>query len=237
MIPSSSSSFDVERSTLNVGRSAAGVTLPTFPARPVNGGPLEKAAPKFGTWRAEPKINGWRGLLHVESGTIWNRHGERLSIEDSFVHVIKEVADCVADGAAWLATHPAGLSYPPVEFLDVECLDRRHSHGRGCLIVLDAVYPGTYADRRDILLELFPLLDLNERLTEPTVRLIPSFPDAAKLYAELQERNALYDPAWRRSPLNAFYEGIVCKRVDSLYPVQLRNPSTEFPRWMKHRFA
>jgi len=220
----SSSSFDV-------GRSAAGVTLPTYPARPVNGGPLEKAAPKFGTWRAEPKINGWRGLLHVESGTIWNRHGERLSIEDSFVHVIKEVAELVTE------TEASTLDFPSIQFLDVECLDRRHSHGRGCLIVLDAIIPGSYTDRRSALQEVFELLDLNERLAEPCVRLIRSFPDAANLYAELQERNALYDPAWRRSPLNAFYEGIVCKRIDSLYPIQLRNPSTEFPRWMKHRFA
>jgi hypothetical protein len=33
-----------------------------------------------------------------------------------------------------------------------------------------------------------------------------------------------------------FYEGFVAKRTDSPYPLQLRSPSEEFPRWVKHRF-
>ena len=57
---------------------------PTFPARPVNGGPLEKARPKSGVWNVEPKVNGWRTLVHVPTGTMWNRHGIRLSIAKEF---------------------------------------------------------------------------------------------------------------------------------------------------------
>ena len=33
-----------------------------------------------------------------------------------------------------------------------------------------------------------------------------------------------------------YYEGIVAKRADSRYPLQLRSPSIEFPFWMKHRW-
>jgi len=32
-----------------------------------------------------------------------------------------------------------------------------------------------------------------------------------------------------------FFEGVVMKRADSPYPVQLRNPSEEFRGWVKHR--
>ena len=47
----------------------------TYPARPINGGPLEKARPKHGEWFYEPKYNGWRALVHVPTGTMFNRHG------------------------------------------------------------------------------------------------------------------------------------------------------------------
>ena len=49
--------------------------LITYPARPIQGGPLELAPPKRGLWYAEPKLNGWRALIHMPSGTMWNRHG------------------------------------------------------------------------------------------------------------------------------------------------------------------
>ena len=33
-----------------------------------------------------------------------------------------------------------------------------------------------------------------------------------------------------------FFEGVVMKRADSPYPVQLRSATEEYPRWCKHRF-
>ena len=33
-----------------------------------------------------------------------------------------------------------------------------------------------------------------------------------------------------------FFEGVVMKRADSQYPVQLRSATVEFRGWMKHRF-
>ncbi len=41
------------------------VAPPSYPARPINGGPLELAPPKPGQWRYEPKYNGWRALVHA----------------------------------------------------------------------------------------------------------------------------------------------------------------------------
>ncbi len=37
----------------------------TYPARPINGGPLELAPPNPGRWCYEPKYNGWRALVHA----------------------------------------------------------------------------------------------------------------------------------------------------------------------------
>jgi len=33
-----------------------------------------------------------------------------------------------------------------------------------------------------------------------------------------------------------FYEGLVAKRGDSPYPIQLRSPDEEFSGWVKHRW-
>ena len=58
--------------------------LITYPARPIQGGRLELAPPKRGLWYAEPKLNGWRALIHTPTGTMWNRHGAMLTIADCF---------------------------------------------------------------------------------------------------------------------------------------------------------
>lgn len=102
----------------------------TFPARPVNGGSLESASPKIGEWIYEAKYNGWRALVHAPSGTMFNRQGWELAIADEF----KEALEL--------------LKASDFEWLDCEALERRNKIGRGTLIVLDAVIPGTYLDRR-----------------------------------------------------------------------------------------
>ena len=51
----------------------------------------------------------------------------------------------------------------------------------------------------------------------------------SELYGALRQLNR----QWRCT----FYEGLVAKRADSLYPVQLRSATLEFPGWVKHRWA
>src|SRR2546425_13064632 len=60
------------------------MTLLTYRARLVKGGPLERAQPKTGHWFYEPKYNGWRALVRLPTGTILNRKGHRLSIAREF---------------------------------------------------------------------------------------------------------------------------------------------------------
>src|SRR6266496_729948 len=102
----------------------------TYPARPVNGGPLDNALPKHGVWLYEPKYNGWRTLVHVESGTMFNRKGERLSISAEFRPALTK------------------LQRTPFEWLDCEALERRHGLGQGSLIVFDCIALSSFVERR-----------------------------------------------------------------------------------------
>ena len=40
--------------------------------------------PKPGQWHYEPKYNGWRALVHAPTGTMFNRYGQRLTIQREF---------------------------------------------------------------------------------------------------------------------------------------------------------
>ena len=216
----------------------------TYPARPLSGGPLDKAPAKHGEWFYEPKYNGWRALIHVPTGTMFNRHGETLSIASEF--------------AVALAT----LKQTHFEWLDCEALERRHNIGRGSLIVLDdPLSKFTYSGKPGRLDTLWNHLVapglariLETISTDGTAGLPGSAREVLNLHLIRPEPHALYIPSaflewqaqsvWKRQLLqrvNAglgcdFYEGFVAKRADSLYPVQLRNPDSTFPYWMKHRF-
>lgn len=194
----------------------------TFPARPINGGPLLNARPKRGSWAVEPKVNGWRALVHVPSGTMWNRHGEKLSIASAFAPALEKLR----------ATLPLAGSF---EWADCEALERRHGIGRGSLIVLDAIPDPPHREapytRRRLCLE--PALAgclRPDGIAADSIYLIPSFP--AQTIAEL----------WLLTQtLNAeagceFYEGVVSKRTTAPYPRQLLSATRETADWVKHRW-
>ena len=185
----------------------------TFPARPVNGGRLELARPKFGAWFYEPKVNGWRALAHVPTRTAWNRHGEKLSIAGQF-------------DAALAMLDEAGI-----EWADVEAIERRHALMRGCLFLLDLpADPGDYVARRRRMTTLVETFTGNFRAVNDLFVLPACETECATaLYRTLIQTNA---------DLGAeFYEGLVAKRATSIYPLQLRNSREEFPFWCKHRFV
>lgn len=196
------------------------VTPITYPARPVNGGPLNVAAGlslrKTGDWIYEPKYNGWRTLIHVPTGTMFNREGKRLSIESEFADALRDLKQ-LHWGRATL------------EWVDAEGLERRHNLGRGCLIILDLVYPGRYSERRIHLKSCFTELALKPDFTDCRLFMPPLLIDSRSAWLDLQQINAELGVP--------FYEGLVAKRADSHYPVQLRSPKEEFPFWVKHRWA
>jgi hypothetical protein len=124
---------------------------------------------------------------------------------------------------------------------DCEALERRHDVARGTLIVLDAIsadprFTPSYQERRAFLESLrIPQERFSSGIHEGESRpllLTTSLPACA--------HNALLAFYWRLKDANIllktpFFEGVVMKKADSLYPVQLRSPSEEFRGWIKHR--
>jgi hypothetical protein len=200
--------------------------LLTFPARPIQGGRLELAPPKRGLWFTEPKLNGWRALIHTPTGTMWNRHGTLLTIADCFRPALAALAKLSPRGLVWA---------------DCEALERRHNLGRGTLVVLDVIpESGTpiYTARRAMLESLLPCDpvfdgDSSRPVPSGAVVLTPtrradSHAQALAFYQRLRDANCMLGCD--------FFEGVVMKRADSAYPVQLRGASDEFRGWVKHRF-
>lgn len=200
--------------------------LLTFPARPIQGGRLELAPPKRGLWFTEPKLNGWRALVHTPTGTMWNRHGTLLTIADCFRPALASLAKLASRGLVWA---------------DCEALERRHNLGRGTLVVLDLVPESdtpNYEQRRAMLDALMPT---NTAFSGDTSRAVPcgvvvltpalradSYADVLAFYQRLRAAN--------RALGCDFFEGVVMKRADSSYPVQIRSSTEEFRGWVKHRF-
>ncbi len=198
-------------------------SLISYPARPIQGGKLDRAPKKIGVWYAQPKYNGWRAVVHCPSGTMWNRHGGRFTIAHEFDAALRELRKLVEAGLIWA---------------DCEAMERRHSVGRRSLIVLDLISDAgspTYEERREFLESLVPLerMSLGEgTMPEDSVLLTPSIADtngqALQLYRSLEAIN--------RSVLADVFEGVVMKRAVSAYPVQLRSPDGKCRFWQKHRF-
>jgi ATP-dependent DNA ligase len=198
-------------------------SLISYPARPLQGGKLDRAPKKTGLWYAQPKYNGWRALVHCPSGTMWNRHGGRLSIAHEFDAALCELQKLAEAGLIWA---------------DCEAMERRHNVGRRSLIVLDWIPDAgspIYEERREFLESLVPLerMSLGEgTMPEDSVLLTPSIADtngqALQLYRSLETIN--------RSVLADVFEGVVMKRAVSAYPVQLRSPDEKCRFWQKHRF-
>lgn len=200
--------------------------FPTYPARPVNGGPPRVARPKLGRWITQPKFNGWRSLVHLAtdgSTPVWNRHGERLTIAADFPNALAMAA----------AAFPAGT------WLDCEALQRRGSI-RNTLVILDIVVPD------------LPWTDRKAMLAASGVPVLPWDYMPAKDYCFHQGRLVITDEVPEDYTLRAacehfalvntdmgetVFEGVVMKKADSIYPFQTRSPDTRFPYWIKHRFV
>ncbi len=109
---------------------------------------------------------------------------------------------------------------------------RRHRLAAHTLVIFDApLVPGPYAQRRQALIPYFELAPLDPRhLGAERVYLAPQLAGEMQgWWQQLQQANEQCQAG--------FYEGVVAKRADSLYPVQLRSPEQVFAFWCKHRWA
>jgi ATP-dependent DNA ligase len=205
----------------------ATVLPPTYPARPINGGPLELAPPKPGQWCYEPKYNGWRALVHAPTRAMFNRHGRPLSIAAEFESALSQLR-----GATVM------VKGNPPEWFDCEALDRRHGLGRGTLLVFDYIPPPALAaeplqQRKAVLTQALPTHDWRQVPQAECVYGVQPHDPAAieplELYRELRQLNKRW--------ACPFYEGLVAKRITDPYPVQRRSPTEEFVGWIKHRWG
>ena len=195
---------------------------PTFPARPINGGPFPKARPKPGDWFYEPKYNGWRALVHIPTGTMFNRQLQPLTIAAEFAEALNALR-CTLDAEAF-------------KWADCEALERRHNVGQGTLILLDVIpepafAQATWLERRawipnSVLWECHPSNKPGNGSLYKSPRIAPLY--AADVWLHLQEINQ----RWGCD----FYEGLVAKRADAPYPIQLHSPDQETTAWIKHRW-
>jgi hypothetical protein len=203
--------------------------LPTFPGRPVHGPRLDSPAGRaildpalYGDRQAEPKWNGWRLLLDRVECIPWNRHGEIMSIGEEIHEAVEQI-------------HDLPSSFP--RYVDCETLSRRHGLMRGSLIILDVVMPHViYTDRKRLIEDHVPIFKESAHLFERNVVCsTPHFAlcNAEKEWQALQQFNAHINC----TGLNAFFEGVVLKIVDSPYPIQRLNPERETAFWTKHRFV
>jgi hypothetical protein len=205
---------------------------PTFPARPMTGGPLERARQKLhpDMWRYEPKINGWRVLIDVRNKKLWSRYNQPSSVEHKYASVLDRLTG-MFDGVV-------------PTWLDGEILGQRTpTMGRGSIIIFDVVWPqlteqhkewNLWYERRRFLNATLggeaELWDVEQTPRQDTIYHLPNVCDdeAEEFYQRLKLINTRLGVE--------LYEGLVAKRVDREYPMQLASPAKETTNWIKHRW-
>lgn len=182
----------------------------TYPTRPINGGKLERAPEKIGSWVADAKVNGHRIMVHLPTLRCWNRQGEPFSMSDEYSEALHELQRLL----------------PGAEWVDCEGLLRRHQIGKGSLVVLDVMTREPIKERRASIVHI-KLLPINkDEVEENTVYLVPQVP-----WSEVKD---FYEALRDNKPL---YEGVVAKSLDfPEYNLQTISPTREFHAWQKHRF-
>lgn len=110
-----------------------------------------------------------------------------------------------------------------IEWLDVEALQRRHKTAQGSLIILDIPIKGmTYNQRREVLENKFNILNIDDTPEPCSIYIPPSYKNSHEL--------------WNNLKGNDFYEGIVGKKCNSIYPIQTISSDKPFNNWIKFRY-
>lgn len=194
-----------------------------YPPAPTNGGPLDYALDKIGDWAWQPKVDDRRVAIHAPTRTVYNQYGE-LSIADRQPEKFKAALD-------WLSM----AYFKGYEWLDCGLMEYRHDMMRGCIIVFDIMTADgeKFNYRRAVLEDALEEMPLASDLSLPCrdrVFLVQQWTCSAKpigLWRILQNENATIG--------RKFYEGLVAKRMDTIYPLEQR-AKQKTPMWVKHRF-
>jgi len=182
----------------------------TFPMRPRNGADFCSSTIVNDTrFVAQPKINGIRFIANIRTGEVWNRHGEPLGGAEKYKAHLDLLAQALPESITWV---------------DAESLGRYQGQPL-MLFVIDAVLPGTYTARRQVLEAALTVWDYSD------LSGVCLMPDGSPV----EVWNRCLD--LRANPDYAPYvEGIVCKRTDSIYETHKVNATRETNKWVKFRF-
>jgi hypothetical protein len=212
--------------------------LEFYPPAPSNGGELsELTPPKVGEWVWQPKVDDWRGVVDAPSGVVWSQYGDLSTI--ALQGKIKAALAILR--AKW------GGSTEPWQRFDVGLMENRHDLMRGSIIifdVMDSCWP--HHERRAWLESKFPVLPLAHIMlagvanVRDEVFLINEWREdtiSEKMFPVPLEPLALQRLLKRENDLvgHKFYEGLVAKRADALYPVATK-AKQKTAVWVKHRF-
>lgn len=189
-----------------------------YPPAPTNGGRFEDAPEKIGDWVWQPKVNEWRGICHVPSSTVWSQYGDLSTVEQQ--------------GKITAALAELKPFSQVLEWLDIGLFENRHDLMKGSIVVFDWITgKKSHWDRRLILQQWFTALPCTPdaiREAKAGVYLINEwYLMAPNIWEGLQKINAALG--------KPFYEGLVAKRRDAIYPLQ-RRAKGKTHLWVKHRF-
>jgi hypothetical protein len=85
--------------------------LITYPARPIQGGRLEMAPPKRGLWYAEPKLKGWRALIHTPTATAGDIPFASQELDRILAFIAAVRADLIQQPAPGLFAGSASVAF------------------------------------------------------------------------------------------------------------------------------
>lgn len=155
------------------------------------------------SWIAEVKKNGWRCLVYRESGVVlWTRH--KTVIDDPS----PLLRDCL-------------LAVPEQTVLDGEFLHHRTADVKGHLYLFDVLI------FRGKLITHFPLRERRKRLEE-----VGSLLQAGDSVTVAQQTRVGKKQLYYESIKSEENEGIVLKKLDSIYPVSDKR-CLQNPFWLK----
>ena len=205
------------------------ITPPTYPMRPSTGGHLnDLASPPIGVWDWQPKANDWRMLVHLPSGSFFNRQGEPLSIADTFDDALGILRQRFHREPIHGGGGLGGL------WLDCLGIGRRTPIGKGSIFVIDLPeMDATFRERDNRIKFLLPTLNIEDKPRERIVYSMPTYwsmdmTALHNLWIKLQKINTEFGCE--------FWEGLVAKRADSRYNLQLTSPEQKSSAWIKYRF-
>lgn len=217
------------------------ITVPalvSYPPAPCNGG--SQITHRAGAHVWQPKIDDRRVAIHALTGTIYNQYGA-LSVAHAQAEKFAEAMDTIRCKAI-----RAAMRIPDIGgdlWLDAGIMEYRHDMMRGCIVVFDLMsFTMRFDDRRAFLEELFTPMPMATEIVAHRecyglnrVWLINQWEGygtticnpPVNLWPLLQKENEAIG--------RKFYEGVVAKRRDSLYPRCYKAKQT-VTCWVKHRF-